>query len=227
MIQLGSSILDTIRVRFSWESDQSVFKNRGYRILLRDKEDYNLILLPDTTIDLVCIPIVPLLDSLHRNAVIEMMRYNYFATDEDYFEGRDVYVLGYPGSVGASYWIRGLLRKGIISWLPSRNIEGEKFLIDCNIYRGSSGGPVFSFARRGSVALGADTALFKKRFFGIVTQRRLNYNDVYSKSSKNEILEKNLTFLAPESIAVGVVEPAKNVLALLKHAEEILNRYEL
>ena len=86
---------------------------------------------------------------------------------------------------------------------------------------------MFSFARRGSVALGADTALFKKRFFGIVTQRRLNYNDVYSKSSKNEILEKNLTFLAPESIAVGVVEPAKNVLALLKHAEEILNRYEL
>ena len=153
-----------------------------------------------------------------------MIPYKYFPKESDYFEGRKVFILGYPGSIGSKYWTRGLLRSGIISWLPNSQIENKKFVIDCNVFPGNSGGPVFSFPEPGQIVIGKDTSLFESKFFGIIIQRKFNYNEVYdSKTLKPYQDSTGQKFLAPESIGVAIVEPAKNVYNLLKYVEKILS----
>lgn len=211
--------LDTIRVRFSWENERSVYNHLGYRIVLKKDSLVNYVTLPDSSIDLACIPMM-LIDSVRNWEKGKIIPYSKFAADTDYFEGRDIYTLGYPEGIGVEYLTKGLLRKGIISWLPDSAVERRKFLIDCNVYPGNSGGPVFSFPAVGSVAL--DTLIMSEKFLGIVVQRRFNYNEIFEITGNGA--KKRPEYLSPESMGVGVVEPAKNVLRLLLYTEEIINR---
>ncbi|MES1224907.1 MAG: hypothetical protein ABUT20_55985, partial [Bacteroidota bacterium] len=178
-------------------------------------------LLPDTSIDLACIPMTNMLDSIKQKPDWSMLiPYSYFARDVDYFEGRDIFTLGYPASVGSKYWTRGLLRKGIISWLPDSGVSKTKFIIDCNVFPGNSGGPVFSFPYTGMTTM--DTAMYENKFYGIVIERRLNYNDTYKVDAHTKGYKKADVF-SPESMSVGIVEPAKNVFALLKLVENFFS----
>jgi hypothetical protein len=76
------------------------------------------------------------------------------------------------------------------------------------------------------------------KFLGIVVERRLNYNDILKldtsstdqakktlKKPNNKNIKKSdsVQLLSSESMGVGIVEPAKNVLKLLNYAEEHLN----
>ena len=54
-------------------------------------------------------------------------------------EGDDLYVLGFPMQIGTADHYSPVYRSGIIALKQNK---GE-FLIDCNIYPGNSGGPVF------------------------------------------------------------------------------------
>lgn len=65
-------------------------------------------------------------------------------TIEEAYEGNDVYVFGYPTSIGLKRlpqydFSKPLIRKGIISGI---NKENETIIIDCPVYHGNSGGPV-------------------------------------------------------------------------------------
>jgi Trypsin-like peptidase domain len=209
-------IMDTMRVRFSWESNKSVYENLGYKIIIRHKDIGYYFELPDTSIDLVCIPLTNLLDSFTTPDLARIVPYSSFAKDRDYFEGRDVFTLGYPAGIGSKYWTRGLLRKGIISWLPDTGIANRKFIIDCNMFPGNSGGPVFSFPYPAMAVY--DTTMYGPKFYGIVIERRLNYNDIYAVDGKTKKYIK-ADLVSPESMSVGIVEPAKNVFDLLKFTE--------
>jgi len=213
-------IFDTIRMRVSWESNKSVYENLGYKIVIGNKNAPYYFQLPDTSIDLACIPITNMLDTIKQQPDWSMLiPYSYFARDVDYFEGREIFTLGYPASVGSNYWTRGLLRRGIISWLPDSAVSKRKFIIDCNVFPGNSGGPVFSFPYTGMMT--TDTTMYGTKFYGIVIERRLNYNDTYKVDSRTMAYKKADVF-SPESMSVGIVEPAKNVFALLKLVENYL-----
>ena len=58
------------------------------------------------------------------------------------------------------------------------------------------------------------------KFYGIVTERRLNYNDVYDSATNKKF--QGTALISPESMGVGIVEPAMNVLKLLNYAEKLI-----
>lgn len=216
-------LLDSIRVRFSWHDDKSVYEYFGISIpLLRDHE-INFFPHPDSSIDLACFALrtdSPVMDS------VSLMTYSYFPDDYQIFEGAQVYVLGYPGSVGKNYWTRALLRRSIISWVP-HELGKEKFLIDCNVFPGNSGGPVFSIKPEFPVL--ADTSDYMKvyKFLGIVIERRFNYNKVQllKNGQLNPVTDtQGFGIFSLESIGVGVVEPAKNVHSLLEAYQKMINK---
>jgi len=220
----ANKFLDSIRVRLSSRDDESVYEYLGVQIPLKFEKEVTYFEHPDSTIDLACFPI---LTQSHDLDSIVLVTYKYFPDDYQIFEGADIYVLGYPGSVGKTYWTRALLRKAIISWVPKK-MDNKKFLIDCNVFPGNSGGPVFT--KRPDFPVMADTSDYDKiyKFIGIVIERRFNYNKVQSLNNGrlNPIKDANgFNVYSAESIGVGVVEPAKNVLSLLRLFEQAINKH--
>jgi hypothetical protein len=229
---------DSIKVRFSWEDDKSVYEFLGHNIGLKIQGEGLVYTHPSQKFDLACFPLIlKKSDSLNPKR-FKQIPYSEFGVGENYSEGNPVYVLGYPGSVGKTYWTRALVRKGVISWVPNEKIGEKKFLIDANVYPGNSGGPVITeiptiqFRDTTSNDLSKDY-----RFLGIVIERRFDYNVV--STGKNKIVRdssgivitsknKNITkspndFLySRESIGIAVVEPAENVLVLLQSLDEMI-----
>ncbi|MDX2046538.1 MAG: serine protease [Chitinophagaceae bacterium] len=218
----NNNFIDSIRIRFSNDDDLSVFDFWGYRITLKDKKSINFFMLPDSTIDLVAIPLIFDSKPSVNFSVPAAVPYRYFPTKNYYYEGADIIVLGYPGAVGFNYWTRALLRKGIISWVPKTELAKRKFLIDCNVFPGNSGGPVFSIPNY----ITTDTTLGGEvKFLGIVVERRFNKNKVYQSKSNIPFRDSAGTeILSLESIGVGVVEPAENILKLLEELEKVMNK---
>lgn len=220
----SNKFLDSIRVRLSSHDDESVYDYLGVSIPLKFENEVTCFEHPDSTIDLVCFPI---LSQSHGLDSIVLVTYKYFPDDYQIFEGAEIYVLGYPGSVGKTYWTRALLRKAIISWVPKK-LDTKKFLIDCNVFPGNSGGPVFT--KIPTFPMMGDTSDYDKmyKFIGIVIERRFNYNKVQSLNNGklNPIKDANgFSVYSAESIGVGVVEPAKNVLSLLRLFEKEINKH--
>jgi len=70
---------------------------------------------------------------------------------EDVFEANEVYIFGYPTSLGIEQikqidYERPLLRKGIIA---GRNPQNRTLIVDCPVYFGNSGGPVVEVEHKG------------------------------------------------------------------------------
>lgn len=171
---------------------------------------------PDSTVDLAAF----LLDLTKENTknLKGVIPYNLIPDDYEYFEGKEIFVLGYPGAVGVDLLNRSVLRKGIISWVPP-NIQksGSKILIDCNIFPGNSGGPVFSTSKNVGTIL-TDTVFLKPKFYGIVSQRRFSYNLIESKGKVVKDATGN-AITSIESIGIGVIITAKKVRELLNYLQ--------
>jgi hypothetical protein len=63
--------------------------------------------------------------------------------------GNDVIMYGYPTSLGLANILqlnpdRPLLRKGIVA---GKNLQQHTLILDCPIYQGNSGGPIFEIDR--------------------------------------------------------------------------------
>jgi hypothetical protein len=83
---------------------------------------------------------------------------------DDVMIGNDVYVLGYPASIGIKEipqieYDKPLLRKGAVA---GKNEQKRTIIIDCPTYYGNSGGPVLQVEREGNVT--------NYRVIGIVTE---------------------------------------------------------
>lgn len=199
-----------LRLRFSWFDDKPVDEYFGFRLVLFEEGKKNWFSHSNEEVDLAGIPLnIPA--NLDIGSVsIKVQAYSQIATDQEIFEGASIYVLGYPGAVGAEYWTKALVRHGIVSWFSRTNPKGSKILIDCDIFPGNSGGPVFYFP----VGMGSDGGFqfgTEIKFMGIVSQRRF---------SPTEVIGTKLISL--ESIGIGVVEPASRVRELLNEIESAI-----
>lgn len=172
---------------------------------------------PDPSVDLA----VFLLDPGKENSrdFGGYIPYSIITNDEEYFEGREIYVLGYPGVVGFDLLNKPVLRRGIISWVPS-NMEksGSKILIDCNIFPGNSGGPVFLPSRNTGTIL-QDTIFQHPKFLGIVSEMRVSYDPLRSSDGILIDLHGN-PIKTRQSVGIGIIVTAKKVRELLVYLQE-------
>ena len=115
-----------------------------------------------------------------------------FGTADDIYQGAAVYVLGYPGILGETYQTATVARGGIIAWTDPDNLEGKPFLVDANIFSGSSGWSWFhvrsGFDKHGRMDLGGGLV-----FIGIVSQDAQEYEDVVATDLINPALNRQLT----------------------------------
>jgi hypothetical protein len=207
---------DSLNIRFSWYDDKPVDEYFGIKIPLR-KDNINFWFAhPDSNVDLVCIPLTEYKGlTLKRN--INVLPYSMFAKKDDYYAGRKVWVFGYPGAVGTEFWNKAILREGIISWINSKEPDKSHFLIDCDVFPGNSGGPVFLIPRfqyEGKLA-----------FLGIVSQRRFEYKPITDSKDKIQLQILGAKMQSKESISIGVIEPASRVEELLKEYENLYNEF--
>jgi hypothetical protein len=175
---------------------------------------------PDPTVDLAAILAPFATDTTRR----QILPYGTMPQDDEYYEGKEVFVLGYPGSVGVDLLNKAVVRRGIISWVPTDiNKSGKKILIDCSIFPGNSGGPVFSLPKNVGVILD-DTVLNRPKFYGIVSQRRFSNNFIYS-NGRRVLDSAGNPINSIESIGIGVIITAKKVRELLDLAQKDADKF--
>lgn len=165
---------------------------------------------PDSTIDLACIVLV------HKPREyfppVSIISYESFAKNDDYFEGKEIYVFGYPGFISPDLSNQAFLRKGIIGWVSkNKRYLKDRIMIDCNIYPGNSGGPVFSVPKTSST-----TDFVPPRFYGLVSQTRTIYNKVQTQNVQL-VDSLKMPFYTPEPTASGIIITADKVYELLQY----------
>lgn len=208
-----------INLRFSWDENKSIYEYFGMPIELKKDNQFLWMPHPDSTVDLACYPMI---FGEYKTDVdkFPVLPYSTLASTEDIFQGAKIYVLGYPGSVGREFWNKALLREGIISWVSSANPQKDKMLIDCEVFPGNSGGPVFKIptgvGKDGNFIVGGGV-----KFIGIVSERRFSQTPVEAGGkSVLDVAGKELYSL--ESIGIGVIEPVSRVKELLDNLKKEL-----
>jgi hypothetical protein len=161
---------NTLQLRFSWFEQLPVDEYLGVRLNLKEGGRALWISDTDPNVDLAAIPLAIPRSEVLRDTIRPVPVDN-FVAPVDIYEGARVYVFGYPGAVGMSFWTRALLRSGAIAWVHPSKPSEEPFLIDAMVYPGNSGGPVFKdptgMKRDGGFQVGGRLA-----FLGIVSQGR-------------------------------------------------------
>lgn len=130
----------------------------------------------DPKVDLAILPIGNIVGALSNRGTIPFLVFidQSIIPDSDMLKSltpvEDVLVVGYPDGIWDSHNNSPVFRRGITATPPYLNFNGEsEFLIDCSIFPGSSGSPVFlhnsgSYAtRNGGLAVGGRTY-----FLGVV-----------------------------------------------------------
>jgi hypothetical protein len=215
-----------LRIRFPWFDEKPIDKYFGIELLLKQNNVLNWFSHPNKNVDLACLPLI-IPSNVDLGNSIKMLPYSSLAANDDIFEGAQILVFGYPGVIGKEFHNKALTRFGIIAWVPSKISYDSKILIDCDIYPGNSGGPVFKLPngmnREGGLVIGGSVS-----FIGIVTQKGLSANEVLVKQ-KNIApfpLRDNMgnALITYESIGIGVIEPASYVRELLKFVQNEINK---
>lgn len=106
---------------------------------------------PDKTVDLVAIPLEPILRDIEENHLQAFMYFYSFdsipnADDWKWIcPGKDVLIVGYPFGLSDRKNNLPVVRKGIIATAPTVNFDKEHgFLVDTFSSKGSSGSPVIA-----------------------------------------------------------------------------------
>ena len=216
---------EELQIRFYDDDTLSFKEHTGLKITIKSGSHLRWFSLPDSSVDLACIPLLPgynmdvgdtnLLKKLHA------LPYNSIALNTDIFDGEIIMALGYPGFANENILAKSILRQGIISWTnPIKNINST-YLIDCNIFPGNSGGPVFTLPyglSRTDLKLGG-----KPMFGGIVTEVYYEQQNATDSTTRNNIYNfQNKQIFVEQKAALGVVEPASKVRELLNFTSSFI-----
>ena len=104
------------------------------------------------------------------------------------------------------------MRSGVVAWTDPTGAADHEFLIDARIFRGNSGGPVFSTPsgvdRNGSISTGR-----KVKLLGLVSKT------INAKPDAAFGVALPTDAMVIGAAGVGVIEPAKELISLMKSAE--------
>jgi hypothetical protein len=150
-----------------------------------------------------------LLDGVKRvsdgKSVTVTMPETYLKKFKDVLISNDVYILGYPSSLGSQGQIelnKPLLRKGIVA---GKNMKNETIILDCPVYFGNSGGLAIEVEKD----IDGNT---KYRAIGVVSQ--------YIPFVEKLTSELGYTNLNCENSGYSVVVPIDTILELSKEEPE-------
>ncbi len=215
---------DSIQIRFNWFDHKPVDEYLGITIRLKERGRRLWIAHKDPAVDLAAIPLDISIRQAGRPSAGPVPVQAYASAD-DIFEGASVFVFGYPGAVGPSYWTKAAVRAGIVAWTDPEQPLLNPFLIDAAIFPGNSGGPVFKVPtgmdRRGNVTVGG-----KVSFLGIISQGRKETSPLRAGGRQVELQGPAgpAAVLSEQWVGIGVVEPAERVKELLVQAYESRKR---
>lgn len=127
---------------------------------------------PDSSVDLACLNVSTIGKSPHSIFFVALDDSGLADfSDEDLLPGNEVWFIGYPENRFDTKNNLPILRKGCIASMPKIDFEGRSaFLIDAQVFPGSSGSPVFTRLGNG----------FKFRFIGVVTETMIKNERVQS-----------------------------------------------
>lgn len=153
---------------------------------------------PDSNVDLACINIsiisLPIHNIFYKTLTPENM--SHFA-EEDLLPGSDVWFVGYPENRFDTTNNLPILRRGYIASIPTIDFNSKKqFIIDAQVFPGSSGSPVFT-------ALGG-----KFKFIGVVTETMIRHG-------KLEAVPTDTSLGVQQILGLGVVIKAPLVKELI------------
>lgn len=175
-----------------------------------------LFLHPNSKIDLACLNISTIISQLATQIYFKFLDKTTFAnfTEPELDAGQRVIFIGYPENRYDQKHNLPVVRGGITASHPKLNYNGEEqFLIDAQVFPGSSGSPVFFNMKeaqynRGQIILGGGLPYL---FIGIVSATMIRNNIVTP-------LPTNLRGVSQEVIGLGLVFKATALNELIDTA---------
>lgn len=105
---------------------------------------------PNPNVDLCCLPIASILNSLEQTALklFYVPLTTNFIAQNNFFQNlsamEEIVMIGYPSGISDTYNHKPIIRKGITATHLKNDYQGNKtFLIDMACFPGSSGSPIF------------------------------------------------------------------------------------
>lgn len=123
---------------------------KAFTVTYQNNAYMNWIHHPDANIDLVCLPLGPVLHKLQENKVeiyttpLDTDLIPSEATSLGLSAMEEVVMVGYPIGLSDTFNHKPILRRGITATHYKNNYQGkEEFLVDMACFPGSSGSPIF------------------------------------------------------------------------------------
>lgn len=175
---------------------------------------------PEVGIDLAIVPIADLWNQVvtETQTIPQVVNIDerFIPTEEESKKFKtieDILVVGYPNGIWDDINNRPLVRRGITATDFKIDFKGEpKFIIDCSIFPGSSGSPVF-LASEGMVSDGFGGYTF----YGTPQVKLLGINSaVFLHNANGEMVETSINTLTAIPNGLGIIIKSRKLLDFKK-----------
>ena len=112
-----------------------------------------------------------------------------------------------------------MMRGGYISWVNTNEPNRTKFLIDCSIFGGNSGGPVFTYPEVRISKDGKRIFRLQPKLLGIITHR-LTIAQLLEQNGDSSVSSNEVELIYREALNISIVEPMSKVSELMEQAIE-------
>jgi hypothetical protein len=172
-------------------------------------------------VDLACVNISTVIEQLHAQIYYKFLDQSLFAnfSEPDLDAGQRVIFVGYPDNRYDQVHNLPIIRSGVIASHPKVDFNGEpQFIIDAQVFPGSSGSPVFLNVKeaqfnRGQIILGGGQSPYI--FIGVVSATMIRNNVV-------NFVPTQFVPLSQEVIGLGLVFKSTALADLI---ETVVNHY--
>jgi hypothetical protein len=167
---------------------------------------------PDDNVDLAGLIISNIMDS-GTDVFYRCMKTEIISdlSEPELYPGKEIWFVGYPHGLFDERHNLPILRRGYIASLPNIDFNGQKvFLVDAQVFPGSSGSPVF-------VNYGTNFKLA-----GVITETMVKYEELVTMPSVLANPPEN--YAVQQILGLGVVIKTHALKELLDHTVSIINQ---